>query len=236
MTRKAIIALFENELSIPRNATCEKCDAKLKHPLLPWLIGPKFSSTTEKVLFVGKPHRGTPVEVPPSSNIIDPVNVVSEYWRQPWPYWRYTREIAEVLYGDSAKDSIAMTNLIKCTNVEDGEPSTDETTPVMAESCILKLGVFWKEVELIKPKTLVFYTYSLFPEMLEEVPVAFEGTVQEITSRDNWVMCRNKKLGWWDRICKTAWTDNLRLLVAGHPERMGKPEYVKLISDWVRSY
>ena len=34
--------------------------------------------------------------------------------------------------------------------------------------------------------------------------------------------------------CATLWCDNIRLLVVGHPERMGRTEYIKLLTDWLR--
>jgi hypothetical protein len=81
--------------------------------------------------------------------MIDPSSIVEQLWNGHWPYWSYTREIAENLYGCDAADFIAFTNLIKCTNVgaDDGESkSADRTTYKMAECCVLKLGVIWQEI------------------------------------------------------------------------------------------
>jgi hypothetical protein len=218
-TRVTFQALFENELKLLNNGVCKECDAEIRHPLLPWLVGEKFQETTERVLFVGKPHRGAPEEILPSG-IIDPTAIVAdELWDWHPPYWSYTREIAETLYGSQAFESIAFTNLIKCTNVgaDDGEStSTDKTTYKMAECCVLKLGVIWKEVQRLEPRTVVFYTHGLFPEILEIVPVAIDGTLHEITPRDHQVSCGSKYLRWWERSCRAAWTDTLRLLVVGH--------------------
>lgn len=201
------------------------------------LVGQRFSDSVERILFVGKPHRGTPGGILPSG-IIDPRDMVADsLWDITWPYWSYTREIAENLYGPDASDFIGVTNLIKCTNVraDDGElTSTDQTTYGMAESCVLKLGVIWKEVERLEARTVVFYTYGLFRDMLQDVPVALRRSIQQVTSQDHFVQCRNKRLGWWERKCRTVWTDNLRLLVVGHPERMGRTEFVELLTDWLR--
>ena len=172
------------------------------------------------------------------SGIIDPREVVErELWQKSWPYWSYTRRIAENLYGSDAFSSIALTNFIKCTNVDGGSgqfKSLDKTTFRMADCCVLKLGVIWREVELLQAKTAVFYTYGLFRETLKVVPVALSGTLKERTPQDHSVLCRNKRLGWWERTFRTSWTDNFRLLVVGHPERMGREEYVELISNWIR--
>ena len=168
--------------------------------------------------------------------------VADSLWDKNWPYWSYTREIAENLYGHNAADFIAFTNLIKCTNVgaDDGEStSIDKTTYGMAESCVLKLGVIWKEVERLQARTIVFYTYGtrrngMLRDVLQSIPVALRGSVQEITPQDHSIPCKNKQLRWWERACRTAWTDNLRLLVVGHPERMGRKEFVGLLTNWLR--
>jgi hypothetical protein len=171
--RLALQRLFEVDLHLLENPVCKECDAQLRHPLLPWVVGPRFNESTERILFVGKPHRGTP-GVKLTSGLINPSDMVLELWNEKWPYWSYTREVAEKLYGSDAINFIAFTNLIKCTNVgaDDGESTAmDKTTYSMAECCVLKLGVIWKEIELIKPRTLVFYTYGLFRKTLEQVPI-----------------------------------------------------------------
>jgi hypothetical protein len=226
--------LFEEELALLQNPVCQGCnvDPELKHPLLPWMVGRDFHQTRERVLFVGKPHRGTPGEIR-LSGIIDPTYEIlgdDGLWNAHWPYWSYTREIAENLYGNKAIDSICFSNLIKCTNTHD----VDATTREMAVGCVSELGVIWKEIEIIECRTVVFYTYSLYPDLLQEIPFALPGSVREITPYAHSVPCRNKMLGWWERSCATHWCDSFRLLVVGHPQMMGRPEYVQLLTTWLR--
>ena len=96
-TRTVFKLLFERELRLLANPVCERCDAQILHPLLPWLVGQRFSDSVERILFVGKPHRGTPGEILPSG-MIDPTSMVADsLWDISWPYWSYTREIAENL-------------------------------------------------------------------------------------------------------------------------------------------
>jgi len=81
---------------------------------------------------------------------------------------------------------------------------------------------------------IVFYTYGLFSEMLQNVPVSLEESIREITPRNHFIICGKKHLAWWERSCKMAWTDNLRLLVTGHPERMNRHEFVEVLTNWLR--
>ena len=158
VTRKTFQFFFEKDLQLLTNSICQQCDAKIRYPLLPWLVGPQFSKSNERIVFVGKPHRGTPGEILPSKIIDSTEMVAEELWNIKWPYWSYTREIAENLYGENAHEFIAFTNLIKCTNVgaDDGvSTSIDNTSYKMAESCVLKLSVVWKEIEFLKAQTAV---------------------------------------------------------------------------------
>lgn len=237
VTRDTFRSLYEDHLQLLHNPSCERCDAQIRKPLLPWIVGKRFADAPERVIFVGKPHRGLPGDVLPSG-VIDPTEMVADsLWDISWPYWRYTREVVERLYGPNASDYIAFTNIIKCTNVgadDNSSSSTDATSFTMARSCVSELGVIWKEVEYLRPFTLVFYTYGLFREVIKPIPVALAGSIREITPESCFVMCKNKRLGWWERSCTTPWTDNLRILVIGHPERMGRPEFVELLSQWLR--
>ena len=237
VTRETFRSLFEDRLHLLQNAACERCDAQIRNPLLPWIVGERFLDAAERVIFIGKPHRGLPGELLPSG-VIDPTEMVAEsLWGSSWPYWSYTREVAERLYGPHASDYIAFTNVIKCTNVgaDDGSSSSaDATTYRMAQCCVSDLGVIWREIEQLRPFTLVFYTYGLFRDVIKPIPVALNGSLREVTPEDHFVMCKNKHLGWWERTCRTSWTDNLRILVMGHPERMGRPEFVQLLTQWLR--
>jgi hypothetical protein len=226
-------AVFEGELSLLSNKTCKQCDAILKYPILPWIVGDNFLKSKEKILFVGKPHRGTPGEKLPSG-ILDPrAPHLNWLMNCSWPYWSYTKEILSKLY-DTADpwDYCSFTNIIKCTNVGgEGSPTNDETTYNMAKCCIKDLGVIFKEIEILKPQHIIFYTYSLYPEFLVNLP--FSDSIKEITNQNHKAKCGKKYLGWWSRVVKTTWSDDVKILVTGHPERMKKDDFVSLIINWI---
>ncbi len=102
----------------------------------------------------------------------------------------------------------------------------------MAESCIKKLGVIFTEIEVLKPKNIIFYTYSLYPELLIELP--FAVSINEVTDKNYKVKCGKKDLGWWVRLVKTRWKDEIKILITGHPERMKKDEFISLIVNWIK--
>jgi hypothetical protein len=152
-------------------------------------------------------------------------------------YWTYTREIATRLYGDprTAWQQIAITNLVKCTNVEGEDPgnAADATTTCMASSCIADLQVIAKEIRILEPRHVIFYTYSFFSHLLARLEFEEGCAWHDVTSPDHRVTCGAKQLGWWDRICSTTWCSSVRVLIIGHPERMHKEQYVALVVAWL---
>jgi len=229
--------VFENQLSLGKNEVCGECDAIFKNPLLPWIVGGKYRDTQERLLFVGKPHRGNSGHIFPSG-LLDPIEPYLDWLMScSWPYWRYTRDIVINIYGDlDPWDYIAFTNIIKCTNVGDGDTSTDKTSYKMAECCIQKLGVVSHEIRLLMPRTIIFYTYALFREFLRNLPETLGASSSyEVTPETHRVPCGQKWLGWWERRLSTPWSDNVRALVVGHPERMKRDEYVGLLTNWIKS-
>lgn len=220
----------------PKNETCKKCDAKYKSPLLPWLVGSQYEQTKERLLFVGKPHRGEPGKKL-ESGILDSTKPHLDWLLKcNWPYWSYTRSIASELFGDiDPWDYVAFTNIIKCTNVpgDSGNGTSDRTTKKMAICCIKNNAVIYKEIQLLKPNCIVFFTFDLFRDFLIELP--FSDKIEEITKYDNRVKCGNKSIGWWHRRVKTPWNASVSILVTHHPERKKKIEYVNLISNWIKS-
>jgi hypothetical protein len=217
------------------NQVCARCDARLKHPLLPWQIGKDYGTDPYRVIFVGKPHRGTPGAIT-TSGIIDGSKCAEEYFLEgSSAYWGYTREILRIVFGDAnlGWEKIAFTNLIKCTSVEDGEDASDKTTETMARCCMLDLGVFGAELRYLKPKTLVFYTFDFFPESLRTLTIETGCKWSDITSSDHRVG-RGKRIGWWERECSTSWQNPLRVLVVGHPQGKTKSEYTNLVANWIR--
>jgi hypothetical protein len=228
ITREIFEPIFADELQLLRTPACARCDAGNKQPLLPWLVGDRYEQTDERLAFIGKPHRGTPGVVL-ASGIIDPTSDVPGMWNGGWAYWSYTRDIAQRVFGPSAADFVCFTNIIKCTNTGD----VDRTTSAMVQSCVVDLRVIWRELERLRARTMVFYTYAL-RGALNDVPLAVPGSLKEVTSADHRVRCGQKQLGWWHREFVTLWGDKARMLVVGHPERMDRSDYVSQVASWVR--
>lgn len=232
-----IINLYEKELCLGTkdNKKCEECNAIYKKPLLPWQIGSKFSTEKGGILIAGKPHRN---EIPKGatmreSKIIDARKRGKELFKSHWAYWSYTRELLKSIYGSDEEswEHIALANVVKCTSTS----GKDKTSLRCAKQCIIENGVIFKEIELLKPRKILFYTWSMHKSMFSNITFAENGTVIEHTSNSHKRKCGKKQLGWWDRTLTANWGSKVDFLVLGHPERMKKDEYVSMVSDWLKN-
>lgn len=223
LTKQIFIPVFDS-LKLGTNENCLKCNAAYKTPLLPWIVGGDYEHSRYRLMIVGKPHRGPADPVSNHAFFMDEhIDWLSNDSK--WPYWKYSREIAQRLYGNDGINQVVLTNIVKCTNTETG----DTTTREMMDCCVCQNAVIWREVTMLKPLNIVFYTYNLFSEYLKEMPFQLKLLKEE---RKN-VQCGAKSLHWWERVVLAEW-GNVRILVTGHPERMLEGDYVKLIADWVQ--
>lgn len=222
LTKQIFVPIFDS-LKLGKNENCLRCNAAYKTPLLPWIVGGGYESSKYRLMIVGKPHRG-PAD-PVSNHAFCMDKHLDWLLNSPWAYWSYSKNIAQVLYGEDGLNQIVLTNVVKCTNTE----SEDKTTCEMMDCCVCQNAVIWREVATLKPLNIVFYTYNLFSEYLKELPFQLKLLKEECKD----VQCGEKTLHWWERVVLAEW-GAVKVLVTGHPERMCKKDYVKLIADWVQ--
>ena len=162
---------------------------------------------------------------------------------QPWPYWRYTRLIAEQVFGDWQEgwNRIALSNIVKCTMAD---AMTKSLVPKnkqhqMVEHCVGTLGVIGREIEQLKPTHIVFYTYA-YTCPNGELGKALQDL--RISGSDRWNTvgnelrdCGAKKLGWWTMKVETSWAIPMHILVTHHPERKKRRDFTKFVAAWITS-
>lgn len=59
----------------------------------------------------------------------------------------------------------------------------------MQTCCVDELGVIWKEIKTLKPLNIIFYTYTLFREELNQIPIAAPSSLTEVTLQTHKVPC-----------------------------------------------
>jgi hypothetical protein len=229
-------AIFQmySDIAIGKNEICADCirkaiGAPLSKPISFWTVGNKFTDDPFKVLFVGKTARGNP-GVDHGKGYLDARTVGTDlFFSSAWHYWSYTNEIVRRLYKSEAEgwQRIAFTNLVKCNN----SSASDNTPPERMHNCLSRLGVFRREVEILKPKRIVFYTHWDYDEYIASF--RYGETYSDVTARSATRPNGKRAIPWWHRQFYSEGRVVMEFLRTSHPERKSKEEYVSDIVGWI---
>jgi hypothetical protein len=244
-----ILSMYK-QLKIGDNEICKMCKSnntirglELSNPISIFQVGNNFLNDGYKVLFVGKNARGTLYDLAGKiPDIIDSRDAGRNYflcWKRNH-FWSYTKSIAQQLAHRSpeeAFDSIAITNLVKCNNamyMEGQNPDgtyRDCTTTAMKNNCLNNLKVFWRELEILSPKHVVFYTHHDYDAYIQDFPGI--DSVNEICDKEHVRANGGKDILWWDRELYKDGKLVMRVLRTSHPERQNKEGFVEKIVSWI---
>lgn len=220
-------------IKIGQNDTCKNCisnEEYLTRPLSLYFAGSHFDELDNTVLFVGKTAIGGDDFPIVDSLFSDTTKFgelsldLEEEYATRRAFYSYTNEIIKRHFGtyEEGKKYTALTNIVKCNNTS----TEDETSYNLKVHCIDKLGVIWKEIEILKPKRVVFYTARKYDNFIRNyTPI---NAHEVIDVENNYEDC------WWHRrfIDKEQKTicDFLRVY---HPERKNKEMYVSKVVNWL---
>lgn len=225
------------DIEIGKNVICRNCirtherlDERLSKPISIWHVGDRFHFDRYKVLFVGKLARRSPGKQTRFGYLDSRQRGEELFFDSSWAYWSYTREIVSQLYGSPEKgwDRIAFTNLVKCNNSD----SVDRATTEMKSNCINRLGVFWRELQILKPRKVIFYTHRGYDDYIE--PYRTESSFRDISSRTHERRNGGKNILWWHRQFREGNRVVLEFLRTSHPERQDKAGFVNKLTRWIR--
>lgn len=220
---KEILALYE-QIGVGESDVCLKCreTCSLSMPICCWCVGNHFYDNEQRVLFVGKNARGNPGNIHKSFRNTFEVTR-SRLWNKNWAYWSYTREISKRLYGDDSPEHIAFTNIVKCND----SPDIDTTSYTVKYNCIQELMILRKEIEIINPTHIIFYTSWDYDDFISRIFDFFGVDCDE-----------TKKVGAKSMPWLTASTlvngKEIKVLRIGHPERKKKEDFVNSVVEWVK--
>ena len=230
-------------LAIGRNDVCQRCrlsqgEVEVWGPISIYHVGNRFGDDGQRILFAGKTARAAIGE--DEEDEVDDTTSWSEgairgkgtgAGARRWPYWTYTRAIIEELYGslDDGWEKVALTNLLKC-NLGS---RTDTSSPTMKNCCLRDLGVFRREMQIIQPRNIVLYAGRAYDDYLGDLFPEGWRSVRE-TNRDTTRPCGRKDLPWLEAEVLRDGVLASRVLRTGHPERMNKAEFVRMVVEWLR--
>lgn len=208
--------------------SCEICAACHKNPNLSmpigcWCVGADYNKSPKRILFVGKNARNNPGTREKGFH-----NTFAEardfLWKQSWPYWRYTREITRTIFGDDSIEHIAFTNIVKC-NDSGGK---DTTSDVVKTNCIIKMKVLQRELEVIQPTHIIFYTSRYYDDYISEVFDSYN------TGYDGAKKIGKRNMPWQEAV-STLGNQTFHVLRVGHPQYNKKEDFVHKISEWIKT-
>lgn len=243
--KEKIFKMYES-IQIGKNEICRKCNAnaEMEKPLSIYHIGEKFNPGEDTILFVGKTavggaSFGDSYQGDYENRLFtDATNfgkrslMLDEQWATRRPFYNYTHEIAKSYYGsyDVAENYIALSNIVKCNCT-----STKDLTNIETKKyCINQLNVIWREIEILCPKRVVFYTGRGYDSFIKSyktssLPIIedFEDCVKRIGKRN---------VPWLHRrFSSNNSTQKMHFLRTGHPERKSKSGFVNAIVSWMIS-
>lgn len=229
------------ELNLGNCKVCIQCkeinENKLYYPLSIYSIGENFHNSTDTILFVGKTARGGEEDmgILINNSFID----VTEFGNNAldnssWHFYAYTREIIKNYFGsyEEGKKNIAFTNLIKCNS----GTTQDATLWDTKMNCLENLSVVWKEIEVLKPKRIIFYTHKDYDYFINRFLPSFSNNYKDITDLEHKIQIGKKNCFWWHRDYLGSNGEVLMsFLRLSHPERKKKVDYVNSVVTWLNS-
>lgn len=199
-----------------------------------WAVGENYCSN--RILFVGKVARGDGGgKYYKDSRIFDCTESSRGYlWdnkSRNRAYWSYTKEICKNVFGSDTIENIAFTNIIKC-NTSSG---IDKTTEDTKRHCIEKMQVFRKELEILKPKIIIFYTGKDYDEYIFKPGIVFDECLHQPSDLPEMKSIGKKMVPWREEIMKL---DDMSIftLRTGHPERLKKADFVNSIKEYIEKH
>jgi hypothetical protein len=202
---------------------CKKCQddvtqanqKPLSKPVGAFCVGEHFDENAIKVLFVGKVARGEYSGIGRGRTL----------WAdEGWSFWEYTRCITNKVFGDESIENIALTNIIQCNNSND----FDKTLASTKKHCIVELRAIRKEIEIIKPNRIVFYTVANYDDY---IPYIFDEFYEGVSTQKE---IGAKKMTWKEAVGVISGV-SINILRIEHPERKKKADYVNAVSEWICS-
>jgi len=216
---------------------CDRCrggNIYLSKPLSAWLVGDDFCNPPgqkPRILFVGKNAIGNGLGED-YGNFWQVFEGTREHlWNKRSAFWRYTCGIVLKIFGDDSAEHIAMTNFIKCNEAEKSKKYADTSSPSMKENCIGGLKMLRKEIEIIRPNILIFYTGKYYDDYIKNNGVIFDEFTVNINEKKK---IGKKNMDW---LAGEGWIRGQRIdvLRVWHPQTMKRCDYISAICKWIRS-
>lgn len=225
------------------NEYCKHCqhNKKLAGPVSFFHIGSLFKKDKYKIVFVGKNSwydkdgyqeeryaKGCFADARETGR--DSINGFGKY-KINSPYWGYIRHITEKLYGNirDGVEHIAVTNIVKCNTTGEKDDYADDTPNDIINNCI-NFGIFEKEIQIMKPKHIIFLTGIDYDEAIENFNFGCSKIIEGRKTRLD-----NGKIVRWTRKLYHNGKLKYSVLRTSHPQYKNKKIFTRNIIDWIKA-
>lgn len=222
--------------NIGENSICKKCRIENDIdtiPLGPYLVPDNDSNPDDRIMFIGKTARGDSI----GELIADMIEDVSEFGNKfiresSWAFYSYTNEIIETYFGnfEDGIKNIAFSNMVKCNN----SSMEDETTYATKKCCVDQNRFIWKEVNIIKPKRIIFYTHYNYDDFIEDYRPDNCSSIKDVINKTKRVKIGSKTVLHWHR---EFYGENNKLLLSflrtSHPMMKDRKDFIRNILSWL---
>jgi hypothetical protein len=236
----------EEKIGCQINEYCSCCKnsevaLKLAGPISFFHIGLNFENDQHKIVFVGKNtwydingFKRDKVKIKGKCYANATKNGLSSLKREKNThsnYWGYIIDIIKELYGnvETGMENIACTNIIKCnTTGEDGK-ADDKTPKEIRDSCV-DSGIFQKEIEIMKPKHIIFLTGTDYDDAIKNFDFGCSKVIDGRKTRLN-----DGKIVKWPRELYHNGKLKYHILRTSHPQGKNKEAFISNIIDWINN-
>lgn len=91
--------------------------------------------------------------------------------------------------------------------------------------------MFQRELEILRPARLIFYTWWDYDEYIDDLSLGAEK--HDNTDADATRAVGRKQIPWWHRTFRSDGRTQAQFLRTAHPERKKRDDFVKAVVDWV---
>jgi hypothetical protein len=112
----------------------------------------------------------------------------------------------------------------------------NDSTPYNAKVCCIDENKFiWKEVDIIKPRRIIFYTHYYYDDFIERFRPQYQLRFKDLTDRQFRISVGGKTSLYWHRDFFDA-NENIicSFLRVSHPMMKNREDFIEAIVDWLR--
>lgn len=251
LIEKSLFEMYkEYNIGSIKNPHCRMCKdfcinrgiiQNLAGPISAFHIGKNFPSDKYKIAFVGKntwygidSYR---MDKRKDSEICDArdfgLHSLQHLTLKRSPFIDMITDFNETLYGKSNSfDEIAVTNLIKCNTKGEDDISDDKTDQYIIKKC-LKCGVFEKEIAVLHPKRVIFFTGPDYDDYIKNLDFGYSVLHEEDEIVNDNIRKSNRIISWKKHLYNEESGEFLFILRISHPQAKDKQKMRQHMFQWI---